>query len=72
LQYLAQDGDALGGELEAEDITVSETIRNALEAEVRHRRRAALGEGLETVQSEINDGLLTDEIVTGVRSARDR
>jgi len=59
-------------ELEAHDVDISETIREALEAEVRRRRRAELSERLETVQSEINDSLSTDEILTAVQSDRDR
>jgi len=33
--------EELKRELEAEDINISETIREALEAEIRNRRRAA-------------------------------
>ena len=63
--------DELKENLEEEDINVSEVIRDALEREVRERRRDALRNDASSLREDIGDGVETDEIVSAVRETRE-
>lgn len=62
--------EELKRELEAEDVNISETIREALEAEIRRRRRAALLERADDVRSSIDATFCTEELGDSVREDR--
>ncbi|AUX09510.1 hypothetical protein AArcSl_1884 [Halalkaliarchaeum desulfuricum] len=58
-------------ELDESDVNISETIREALEAEVRQRRRQRLAERADAIRRSTGDGIETDEVVNLVREDRD-
>lgn len=60
--------EELKEELDAADVNISETIREALEAEIRRQRRSDLRERAATVECSVD----RDEIVTAIRSDRDK
>jgi len=63
----AKISEELKAELDAADVNISETIREALDEEIQRRRRADLRDRAEEVQSSI-DG---EEIAAVIRSDRD-
>lgn len=63
--------EELKRELDEADVNVSETIREALEAEVRRRRRQHLAERATALRGSTDDGIVTDEIANLVREDRD-
>ena len=62
--------EELKRELEEENINISETIRDALEAEIRRRRRAALLERAADVCRSIDASFSAEELVDSVREDR--
>lgn len=66
----AKISDELKRDLEEEDINVSEVVRNALEEELRERRRERLRTDVNALRSEVGEGVKTDEIVSAVRETR--
>ncbi len=64
--------DELKKDLEEENINVSEVIRDALEKEVRERRRNKLLTDATSLRNDVGDGVETDEIVSAVRETRER
>lgn len=63
--------DDLKADLEAADVNVSEVIRDALEAEVRERRRDRLRDDAAALRDEVEGGVETDAIVSAVRETRE-
>jgi len=59
--------EELKEELDAADINISETIREALEDEIRRQRRSALRERAATVECSIE----REDIAAAIRSDRD-
>ena len=57
--------EELKRELEAEDVNISETIREALEAEIR--RRAALLERVDDVRSSIDATFSAEKLGNSIR-----
>ncbi|WP_247731040.1 hypothetical protein [Halovivax limisalsi] len=62
--------DELKRDLEDEDINVSEVVRNALEEELRERRRERLRTDVNALRNEVGEGVETDAIVSAVRETR--
>ena len=62
--------EELKRELEAEDVNISETIREALEAEVRRRRRADLSNRATALSASLEDSLDSDELAEMIRADR--
>lgn len=63
----AKISEELKAELDAADVNISETIREALDEEIQRRRRADLRARAEEVKSSID----REEIVAVTRSDRD-
>ena len=63
--------EELKRELDDAGINVSETIRDALEAEVRRRRRERLRERASALREDRNDSLDADEIAALIRQDRE-
>ena len=63
--------DDLKQSIEEADINVSDVIRNALEEEVRNRRRDALRSDATALRDAVGDGVETETIVSAVREARE-
>lgn len=59
--------EELKEELDAADINISETIREALEDEIRRQRRSALRERAATVEGSMD----REDIAAAIRSDRD-
>lgn len=62
--------EELKHELEREGINVSATIRNALEEEVRRRRRDELRDAADELQRDLEGKLSADDVVESVRETR--
>ncbi len=66
----AKISEELKRELEAEDVNISETIREALEAEVRRRRRADLSERASDLSASLDDSPDSEELAEMIRADR--
>ena len=62
--------EELKEELEAEGINISETIRDALEAEIRRRRREELSERADQLASSLDEPIDGDTVAGLVREDR--
>ena len=62
--------EELKRELEAEDVNISETIREALEAEVRRRRRADLSDRASVLSVSLDDSPDSEELAAMIRADR--
>lgn len=62
--------DRLKRELDDSGVNVSTVIRDALEAEVRRRRREELTERAEDLRRELAGKLDTDDVVEAIRDDR--
>lgn len=62
--------DRLKRELDDSGVNVSTVIRDALEAEVRRRRREELTERAENLRRELAGKLDTDDVVEAIRDDR--
>lgn len=62
--------EELREELEAEGINISETIREALEAEIRRRRRTELLDRAADLRSSIDESFSSEEIGDEIREDR--
>lgn len=63
--------DDLKSELEDYDVNLSEVVREALEAEVRERRRQCLLEQANDAADALEEKPSTEEIVAAVRDTRE-
>lgn len=63
--------DDLKSELDEEGVNVSEVIREALEAEIRKRRREELRERVRELRSSVEQPPTPDEITDIVRADRE-
>lgn len=62
--------DELKRDIDEKNINVSEVIRNALENEVKERRREKLRNDANSLRDDVEDGVETDKIISAVREAR--
>lgn len=62
--------EELKQELEAEGVNISETIRKALEAEIRQRRRADLSERATDLAASLGDSPDSEELADMIRADR--
>ena len=62
--------EELKRELEEQGIDVSETVRRALEAEVRRRKRDTLKRTADELNEHAGGALSRDDLVTAVRDSR--
>jgi len=63
--------DEMKEELDREEVSVSEVIREALDEELKRRRRERLRHDVAALRDRIDDGASTAQIVETVRETRE-